>query len=109
MFSYLKGFLNPTNPSASLRHAAFALVIVSGCAWLTIALFRPAGLDANWVASFALLLAAVTTSKIMGQPDSLAGLPAASGQVLSTSGNCVDAGSAKANAVFASDPNRGQV
>lgn len=62
---WLLGFLDATNATASLRLAAYALVIGCGCGWLTYWLFKP-GPDANWVAAFVALLAAVTTGKILG-------------------------------------------
>ena len=65
--SYLLRLLDKTDPTASLRHATYALVIACGCLWLTIALYRT-GLDANWVAAFGLILAAVTTGKVLGKP-----------------------------------------
>jgi Na+-translocating ferredoxin:NAD+ oxidoreductase RnfD subunit len=65
MTGWLKAFLDSTDPTASLRHAAYALVVGCGCGWLTWWMFRP-GPDANWVAAFAALLAAVTTGKVMG-------------------------------------------
>lgn len=75
MMGYLRKFLDTTDPTASLRHAAYALVIVCGCAWLTIALYRPTGLDANWVAAFGLLLGAVTAGKVLGKPSPAATEP----------------------------------
>ena len=66
--SWILRLFDKTDPTASLRHAAYALVVVAGCAWLTIGLYRPAGLDANWVAAFGLLIAAVTTGKVLGKP-----------------------------------------
>lgn len=65
---FLLRLLDKTDPTASMRHAAYGLVILASCAWLTIGLYRPAGLDANWVAAFGLLLAAVTTGKVLGKP-----------------------------------------
>jgi hypothetical protein len=62
---WLLSFLDANNTASSLRHAAYALVVGFGCGWLTYWLFKP-GPDANWVAAFAALLAAVTTGKIMG-------------------------------------------
>ncbi len=77
--SYLLRLLDKTDPTASLKHAAYALVIVAGCTWLTIALYRPTGLDANWVAAFGLLLAAVTTGKVLGKTVGLVGPTAPGG------------------------------
>lgn len=65
--SYLARFLNAADPTASLRHAAYAVVIGCSCGWLTYGLYKP-GLDGNWVAAFGLLLAAVTAGKVLGKP-----------------------------------------
>ena len=67
MLNYLRRFLDTTDPTASLRHAAYAVVIGCACGWLTYGLFKP-GLDANWDAALGLLLAAVTTGKVLGKP-----------------------------------------
>ena len=55
--SDLGRFLNASDPTASLRHACYLLVVVSGICWLT------------WAAAFVALLAAVTTGKIVGKPE----------------------------------------
>ena len=79
------GYLDKTDPTKSLKHAAYAVVILCGCGWLsydlTIKTIYPyhgnvptakeevgvkRGIDSNWVAAFGLLLAAVTTGKIVG-------------------------------------------
>lgn len=65
--SYLGRFLNASDPTASLRHACYLLVVVSGICWLTWAARKD--IDANWVAAFVALLAAVTTGKIVGKPE----------------------------------------
>ena len=64
--------LDKTDPTASMHKAAYGLVIACACAWLTIALFRPAGLNSDWVAALGLLLAAVTTGKVLGKPAGVA-------------------------------------
>ena len=61
--TWLRSLLDATDPTASLRHAAYAVVVVSGVGWLT---YSVPHLDANWVAAFAALLAAVTTGKVIG-------------------------------------------
>jgi len=63
--NYLARFLNAADSSASLRHAAYALVVVGGCFWLSWDLVR-GPINAEWCAAFALLLGAVTTGKIVG-------------------------------------------
>jgi len=64
--SLIKRLLDTTDPTASMRHFAYLLVIACGCGWLSFSLYRP-GLNAEWVTSFGLLLAAVTTGKVMGK------------------------------------------
>jgi len=79
--------LDQTDPTASLRHAAYLLVVVSSCGWLTFALYR-AAMDSQWVASFGLLLAAVTTGKVWGSTDGAAASPAITRPTATNSG-CV--------------------
>ena len=62
--SYLTRLLDAGDPSASLKHAAYLMVVTCGCLWLSWAARKD--LDAEWVTSFGLLLGAVTTSKIVG-------------------------------------------
>jgi len=64
--SYLLRLLNASDTSVSLKHAAFAVVIVAGIVWLTYGLHHE-GLTPNWVAAFASLLAAVTGAKLLGR------------------------------------------
>ena len=64
---FLLKLLDKTDPTASMRHAAYGLVIVAGCVWLTIGLYRT-GLTVDWATAFGLLLAAVTTGKVLGKP-----------------------------------------
>jgi len=63
---YLLRLMDSADPSASLRHAAYAVVVVSSCSWLTYDLVRRP-MDGSWVAAFAALLAAVVTSKVVGK------------------------------------------
>ena len=63
--SYLRRFLDSTDAGASLKHAAYALVVVCSCWWLTWEVVaRP--MSANWVAAFGLLVAGVVTGKVVG-------------------------------------------
>lgn len=62
---YLARFLDASDPTASLKHAAYALVVGCGCFWLTWDMIR-GPINAEWCAAFALLLGAVTTGKIVG-------------------------------------------
>ena len=64
MAAYLAKFLDSTDPTGSLRHAAYALVVLFACGWLTWDMIR-GPINAEWNVAFGLLLAAVTTSKIM--------------------------------------------
>ena len=64
---YLLRLMDSADPSASLRHAAYAVVVVISCSWLTYDLVRRP-MDGSWVAAFAALLAAVVTSKVVGAP-----------------------------------------
>jgi len=66
---YLARFLDATDPSASLKHLAYLLVVCAGCLWLTWDMVR-GPIDAEWVAAFGLLLGAVTTGKIVGSGES---------------------------------------
>jgi len=63
MIPYLKSFLNQSDPTTSLKHAAFALVILSSCGWLTYALIKT-GMDASWAVVYATLVGAVSFVKV---------------------------------------------
>ena len=76
MREYLKKFLDATDPSASLKHAAYALVVCFGCGWMTYDLCVKTldagvkrGITAQWNISFGLLLTAVTGAKVLGKQD----------------------------------------
>ncbi len=62
--SYITRLIDATDPTASLRHAAYLTVVAAGIGWLTWGCRKD--IDANWVAAFGLLLAAVTTGKLVG-------------------------------------------
>ena len=62
---YLGRFLDSTDPGASLKHAAYALVVVCACGWLTFDMIR-GPINTEWNFAFGLLLGAVTTGKIVG-------------------------------------------
>jgi hypothetical protein len=64
---YLARFLDAADPRASLRHAAYALVVACACGWLTWDMIR-GPITSEWNVAFGLLLAAVTTGKIAGKP-----------------------------------------
>lgn len=65
MLEYCKKFLDVTDPTASLKHAAYAVVIVMSCIWLSYALFFKNGLDGMWLGVYTVLVGAVTTAKIV--------------------------------------------
>lgn len=62
MLNYLKSFLNQSDPSTSLKHGAYALVVVMSCIWLTYALVKT-GLDASFAAVYVTLVGAVSLVK----------------------------------------------
>lgn len=62
--NWIKALLSASDPSVSLRHTAYAVVICASVSWLTFWIIRGPR-DANWVAAFVGLLAAVTTAKAM--------------------------------------------
>ncbi len=64
MGEYLKRFFDVTDPTASLKHAAYALVVLSSCGWLTYGLVEN-GMDASWIGAYTVLIGAVTTAKIV--------------------------------------------
>ncbi len=63
---YLLRLLSATDASASLKHAAFAVVVVAGVVWLSWSLHRE-GLTANWSWAFGALLTAVTGAKVLSR------------------------------------------
>ena len=69
LFTYLNRFLDRTDPSASLKHLAYAAVVTFGCFWLTYELIAR-GITAQWVAAFLGLLSAVTVGKVVGSGES---------------------------------------
>lgn len=70
---YLARLLDPTDSTASLKHAAYAVVIAAGVVWLSVDMAIKEvggghrGVDANWVTAFGLLLSAVTLAKMKSQ------------------------------------------
>lgn len=89
---FVLGYADPTDPTKSLKHLAYAAVVTFGCFWLTWDMIR-GPIDAEWVAAFGLLLGAVTTGKVVGSAPSPAptvgpsGSPVPSGGVVSDSGS----------------------
>ena len=83
---YLARFLDQTDPTASLKHAAYALVVGCACCWLTWDMIR-GPITSEWNVAFGLLLAAVTTGKIVG-----AAAPSAPGAGVVPTSNSADGG-----------------
>lgn len=67
---YLARFLDKTDPTASLKHAAFAVVILFGCLWLSWNLFVVEKITTEWNYAFGILMGAVTASKVVGSSPS---------------------------------------
>jgi hypothetical protein len=70
--AYLQKFLDSTDTTASLRNAAFALVMVAGVLYLGADLVngiarRGVGITSDWNMAFGILTAAATGSKLIGQ------------------------------------------
>lgn len=65
MRELLKKLLNPSDPTTSMRHAAFGVAVASSVAWLTGALIKD-GITGEWVAAYAIFMGAVTTGKVVG-------------------------------------------
>lgn len=71
-FAYLKKFFDTTDPTASLRHAAFALVVVAGVVYLGAELVvglvkHGTGITGDWNMGFGILVGGVTGAKIAGK------------------------------------------
>lgn len=65
--TWLKQLFDAGDPSASLRHTAYAAVVGSGIGWLTVDIAR-GPMTTTWVAAFGILVGAVTTAKIQEKP-----------------------------------------
>ena len=63
--NYLRRFLDASDPTASLKHLAYALAVCASTAWLSYDLLKNP-MSGNWVAAYAAFLAAVTTGKLVG-------------------------------------------
>lgn len=64
--NYLARFLSAADTTASLKHAAYALVVVCSCVWLTWDMIR-GPITSEWNVAFGLLLGAVVTGKVWGK------------------------------------------
>ena len=67
--NYLARLMDKTDPSASLKHVAFAVVVAFACGWLTWDMIR-GPITSEWNVAFGLLLAAVVTGKVVGSSPS---------------------------------------
>lgn len=71
-FAYLKKFFDSTDATASLRNAAFALVVTAGVlylgAQLVVGLIKTGiGITGDWNMGFGILVGGVTGAKIAGK------------------------------------------
>ena len=64
MIEYIKGFFDKTDPTKSLKHAAYAIGVCSSVCWLSHWVWVGPK-DANFVAAFGLFLAAIVTGKVV--------------------------------------------
>ena len=78
MPSLLQKLLDQTDPTASMKHAAYGLGVVCSAFWLSWDVLRRP-ISPEWVACFALFLGAVVTAKALGTKDGVAASPAVSG------------------------------
>jgi hypothetical protein len=70
--NYLKKFFDANDGTASLRNAAFALVMIAGVVYLGAQLVvgfvkTGIGITAEWNVGFGILTGAATGSKLLGQ------------------------------------------
>lgn len=57
--------IDKTDPTASLKHAAYAVGVVASTLWLTYDILRKP-MTKEWVGALALYLAAVVVGKVVG-------------------------------------------
>lgn len=72
MLTYLKKFFDSNDGTASLRNAAFAVVVLAGVvflgAQLTVGLVKSGkGITGDWNVALGIIAGAVTGSKLVGQ------------------------------------------
>ena len=68
MLNYLKGFFDKTDPTRSLKNAAYALVVIFSCFWLTWQLAKN-GMTSEFCVTYATLVSAVTIAKAIKKED----------------------------------------
>lgn len=67
MLEYLKGFVDKTDPTKSLKHAAFAFAVVCSAGWLTYEIHR-SGMSTGFVAVYTIFASAVLIAKVKNDP-----------------------------------------
>lgn len=76
MRDYLKKFLDATDPTGSLKHLAYAVMVLSTISWLSYSIYKKNGeIDGNWMGVYGLFVGAVTTAKIVGKDSDVAKTP----------------------------------
>ena len=70
MMPFLLKLIDKNDPSHSLKHLAYGVVVAFACLWLSWNLFVVEKMASEWVAAFGLLLTAVTTGKVVGSAPS---------------------------------------
>ena len=69
MLNYLKGFFDKTDPTKSLKNAAFAVVVAFSCFWLSWQLIKN-GMTSEFCVTYATLVSAVTIAKTVNKQES---------------------------------------
>jgi len=67
----LRSLINSTDPTVSLKHAAYGATVIFAFGWLTWDMIR-GPITAEWNVAFGLLLGAVTVGKVVGPAGSSA-------------------------------------
>ena len=67
--NYLARLMDKTDPTASLKHVAFAVAVCGAIVWLSYDIYR-SPMTGNWAGAFTAFLAAVVTGKVVGSSPS---------------------------------------
>jgi len=67
MLDWIRKALDKTDPTVSMKHAAFGIAVIFSCLWLTYRCFI--AMDAQWVAAYAIFMGSVSVTKIAGKTD----------------------------------------
>lgn len=91
LLKWANKFLDATDPTASLRHLAYAVGVAASIVWLSVDMgIKEAGthrgIDANWVAAFTVFIGAITVAKMKGQNAPATGDASAKGKADQASG-----------------------